>query len=451
MLEIFRRVFDLFRRKPAPEPVQPPPPPFSAVVPSATTAPFVPFVPFVPELPKPPSNKASRAKRRQTLRLKNAILDHLDDHTKIMGRMQKCFPSEYGIYSQVGAVLVPHDDAFLNVRELMVEPFSPWFKKVRPGFGAVVTGIPKDEHKTADALCHPRLCHFLKIEHPSAIQRQRFGRRRELTMQPIAPGSDLYLFTFYYDEKDWARVFPKKNRRDRKICRFFEDAFAYEIPVEVTKDGHVRALRIVRERQLRFRHNEDPIFVREWDYPYSKAYLSHFKKAPFKGIEPEAFIFHEVGVVIRAFEEATSSIIQVRATKNGITTLVNVDVENTPRFFDDRDDTIIDGVKKRIFHIVRPHDRVGTRGVKLSFRGLRKFVWRGYEIEISVPGRDHFDVKEWDVTSVEDDGRPDAIDNADLGRWLVDSQRARAGAWVKPGQFLPKPPLARSELRDAAE
>lgn len=55
------------------------------------------------------------------------------------------------------------------------------------------------------------------------------------------------------------------------------------------------------------------------------------------------------------------------------------------------------GVRKRIFHFVRPHVRSDGVAVKAHFRGEREFNWAGYKITITVPGRDHFIVDEFNV------------------------------------------------------
>lgn len=394
--------------------------------------------------PRPKPRRARTPRPRFDMRLKTSILDQLEDNTKIIGRMKAFFPSEYGLYSQIGAVIVPHDEAFVRVSELMTEPISPWFNKVRPSFGAVVTGTPRDERKGADDLLAPRLTHFRKVERPSDIREHMFGRHRS-TIQPIALSSNLYIFTLYYDERDWARLFPRKSRRDWQMCKFFERAFAVELPIELTKDGEARPLKIIRENRLpravtkRDSYKDASRTVTKWDYPYTKDWLKETRSG--YCYTPVGYIRSEVGFALRCYEEATASMIQVRASKNGVCTLVNVNVEHTPGFFDDRDDVIIEGVKKRIFHVVRAHARVGSKGVRIHFRGLRQFVWNGYAIEISVPGRDHLDTREIDIAaSIDDVDEREGVEMGDLAKWLVAIQHARAGAMVGKRGELPPPP-----------
>jgi hypothetical protein len=387
---------------------------------------------------------SARRARQKNMRLKQSILDQLDDNTKILGRMKTFFPIEYGLYSQVGAVIVPHEDPFICTSELITEPVSPWFNKARPAFGAVVTGDPHDHTKGKGHILSARITHFLKIEGPKDMHRQMF-RRGHPAMQPIASSSDLYIFTLYYDERDWAKLFPKKSRDDWKLAKFYERAFAIELPIELTKDGCARPLKIQRDRFLDCPRSKQAGYsdvrrtVKKWDYQFTKEFIAALK-TDFQ-FTPETYILMEIGLCLRCFEEANASMIQVRAAKNDICTLINVNVEDTPDFFNDREDVIVDGVKKRIFHIVRPHERVvrnKTALVHLHFRGLRQFVWNGYAIEISVPGRDHFDINDFNCTAIDDDdGKRKGHTLDKVGGWLVANQRARWGAMVgKPGKVI---------------
>jgi hypothetical protein len=90
------------------------------------------------------------------------------------------------------------------------------------------------------------------------------------------------------------------------------------------------------------------------------------------------------------YETAHASMVRIEARKDGLTGVFGVAIKRTAYFFKDRS-AVVDqsGGKKRIFHIVRPHVRANGQAVKLHFRGLRKFNWNGYDIAISVPGRDH--------------------------------------------------------------
>lgn len=404
--------------------------------------------------------KAKRGRTRRArrpdadlLRLKQSILDHLDDNTKIFGRMKAFFPSEYGLYSQVGASIIPGDVDFVDFKDmdrLEAQPISPWFNEARPGFGALVTGNPHDCIPEKGRPLHPRLTHFLKVK-PKDRLKTMFGRgRAHDTIQPIRPTSDLYIFTLYYDERDWALLFPAKTREDRDMARFYRKAFAIELPVEITEEGTMRPLKIMWDRHVKIGQkprSRQPMHysdvrrsLRTWDYPYPKGFTRGLNMKT--AITSEQLILYEAGLALRSYEEASSSMIQVRAMKGDICTLINVDVEETPDFFLDREHVIIDGIKKRIFHIVRPHERLlgdnRSTHVHLHFRGLRQFVWNGYEVEISVPGRDHVAIDDFDCAAVDQTYIGKTIEMPVIGAWLVANQKARWGAMVgKPGELVP--------------
>jgi len=83
----------------------------------------------------------------------------------------------------------------------------------------------------------------------------------------------------------------------------------------------------------------------------------------------------------------------IRAKKNGVQSAFSIDLLRTPYFFKDRNKTVNeDGKTKKIFHIVRTHYRNLKNKkiiVKTHFRGLRRFVWNGYDVTVSMPGYHH--------------------------------------------------------------
>jgi hypothetical protein len=120
-----------------------------------------------------------------------------------------------------------------------------------------------------------------------------------------------------------------------------------------------------------------------------------------------------------------TSMIRVSAKKDNVIATLNVDIISTPGFFKDRTPVIIDGIKKKIFHIVRPHKRVTgnwTTNVHMHFRGLREFEWNGYQIHITVPGRDHILLPEMSASAAMD-GSP--AHTQFVGREEGDEHQAR--------------------------
>lgn len=84
-------------------------------------------------------------------------------------------------------------------------------------------------------------------------------------------------------------------------------------------------------------------------------------------------------------------VIQVRATdKAGITAAFNVSMGRTPKFFVDREIEVNhNGRKRKIFHVVPGYQRDDGTVVRMHTKGLRRFSWNGYRIDIGVPGVDY--------------------------------------------------------------
>lgn len=83
---------------------------------------------------------------------------------------------------------------------------------------------------------------------------------------------------------------------------------------------------------------------------------------------------------------------QVRAERFGISVAFSVAMGRTPYFFKDRQTEVTtDGKRRRIFHAVVEHKRVGRSGkvstVKAHYRGERKFMWHDEKITITRPER----------------------------------------------------------------
>jgi len=85
--------------------------------------------------------------------------------------------------------------------------------------------------------------------------------------------------------------------------------------------------------------------------------------------------------------------------------------DETKHFFADRDTTVTDasGKKKKIIHHVVQHERITASGkasmVREHIRGLNKFDWRGYEVNVIAP-KFHVTAHDFDVGAYEEDELP---------------------------------------------
>ena len=90
--------------------------------------------------------------------------------------------------------------------------------------------------------------------------------------------------------------------------------------------------------------------------------------------------------------------------------MFNIEMTRTPYFFKNRSKTVsVNGSTRKIFHITRAHKRIGAGGretfVKSHFRGERKFMWKGYDVQITMPGLHHKPIQEFSAPARFGDGR----------------------------------------------
>jgi hypothetical protein len=103
-------------------------------------------------------------------------------------------------------------------------------------------------------------------------------------------------------------------------------------------------------------------------------------------------------------EMSQYSMTRITATNSdGLAAVFSVNIHRTAYFFQDRDIHVNEeGSRKRIFHFVRPHVRSDGSVVKAHFRGENEFDWAGYHIKITIPGKDHFLLGEFNVGTTDE-------------------------------------------------
>lgn len=332
---------------------------------------------------------------------KDDVLDQLDYYFASIQRFKRARDDFYDLISQIGVNLAPDrmygdpsdvDDDFKYPDTVKVEP---WFAQKLPGFGAVAMGTLKKlrAYETGKDVIHPRFFYFT-----------RYHRRGEpITIQPSTGGA-IYVVGMFYDQTGVKRPGRKERRGSRAIG-------VVEMPVLVMPDGLVVALKSRNVHPLHFprknhRRGADPYYNlasrSEWGFPsILKEWATEHKTTV------EKYMCYRFFATACNHTRLNSSMIRVSVKKDGLAAVMNVDMERTPYFFKDRDAVIVDGIKKRIFHIVRPHERLigedKTTDVHMHFRGLREFNWNGYSVAITVPGRDHADWAQADFAAYDVD------------------------------------------------
>jgi hypothetical protein len=300
----------------------------------------------------------------QEFYFKEAILDKLDACFYHMRRLRKFDWDSYAYFSRVGIPVLP-STALAPNKEL-----PAWFRQVRPARGAMFM-FDTQSIKREDGI-YPRFVYFNKfspLKAPPHWQRVNHG--------------DVYELCAYWDEGEQDKVFKRGG-------------FGNSMPVHVDDDGTIAPLRVMTSDSMRVRTKHGPdrgrtftIRQKSWHYPrFAVDWANDAIKPEDRDIQ---HLTRHMMCLVAGFHEASqASIIRVGVQQGGITVTFAVNIKRTPYFFKDRDVVLnARGSKARIFHIVRPHMRANGSVVHLHFRGLKQFVWNGYSVRITVPGRDH--------------------------------------------------------------
>ena len=320
---------------------------------------------------------------------RDTILQQLERYFVYLERMKKHDAEAYGFYKQVGAVLIPYvaSGAWDRVGTAYKKgegkdeytPLSDWFNQTRPSFGCYAYGCdPETEAYEKTAKCDNKA---LKVWVP------KFMYFRKYRMPPPdtqwMSGGDIYTMTIWWD-------------------RAFEKRIKYGTPQEfgifVSRDGkEVIALRHYERGYQRIwskrKHSHFNIPKRQWSLG------SEFERWARESGEDCGHMLTELfKKSVQRQETMQYSMVRVAASKGDATAIFSVNIHRTGYFFQDRDIQLNEeGSRKRIFHYVRPHVRSDGTAVKGHFRGDKEFTWAGYDVKITIPGRDHLDIADFDV------------------------------------------------------
>lgn len=340
-------------------------------------------------------NRADRVlyKEQETygeFNFRDTILQQLECYFTYIERMRKNDPDAYGYYREVGATILPYvatgswdreDHTHENFKK--TTPLADWFNKTRPAFGCYVYGAdPETERyeKTAVSpngkrtIWVPKMMYFRKYKMPPP------------EMQMIT-GGDIYTMTVY-----WDRPFDKKVK--------------YGVPQDfgifVSSDGkQVIALRhLVRgSRRIWSKRKHEFFRVPQAEWKISEEFEFWARQ---NGEDVQHLLTEIFKQSVATNETAQYSMTRVSAFKDGVAATFSINIHRSSYFFQDRDVTVTaSGSRKRIFHFVRPHVRSDGTEVKAHFRGEREFMWAGYKILITIPGRDHAHIADMDVGAVD--------------------------------------------------
>lgn len=336
---------------------------------------------------------------------RDGILDRLDEYFDVLRRMRLSDPDNYALYRQAGGVVLPGSVWSSSIEEPKIDP---WFLKTRPSFGAAFFFLGESqEHDTM----FPKAVMFRKYERskaPVGIQRAKSG--------------DVYVVTVYWDDvadARWAKYAGKRG-------------VPQEFAINLTDSGEIIPLRhfVSGRQKVQTRHGIITLPSSHWKMDSGYGGMLTFKERALGDSLRQWF-----ALVANEWQGAAMSMIKVRVESGPLAASFAVDVTRTPYFFKDRDISVGTNRRKKIFHIVRTHSRTRAGGqesfVKTHFRGERQFRWNGYDVSITVPGRDHVSFSELNIGAMDSDsvsGREgletrEIMTMGDMGKTIANIER----------------------------
>jgi len=369
-------------------------------------------------------------------RFRDTILDQLDRYWFYLERMRRHDADAFGFYKQVGMNLLPYSaynafgkfkdkDWFFTPEE--IERYKkniylpPAFNVARPAFGCIAYAAnPKFESweaeskKTGKRSIWPRFMYYVKYTRPPpTVQMMR--------------GGDVYSMTIWWDSLDKKRkwgvpqdfaVFINRKGTQIQILKTCEPRM---IPI---REKHSLASFEIPDKSWRIPHEYE-----EW--------------AKDHGLDAQTYLAYLFTNVLRDQEEAQFGDVRIAVHKDDLTAIFHLDSRRLAYFFQDRDIELTDsGLRKRMFHVVRPFIRSDGVAVKMHYRGERHFTWAGYDVNITVPGLDHFMQDNFDIGVHDgywiDDDNKDAIRMPEIGSKIVKWMDDGLGGHHHPLKKKPK-------------
>ena len=351
-----------------------------------------------------------------TFNFRDTILKQLDRYWVYIERMEKHDPDAYGFYKQLGATLLPYIATGTNMKHDYMKKYkdeelekykseiklTPWFIKHWPTFGCICIGTnPLDEERERTDLkgnlWTPKFAYFVRLG------------KVPWYIQPVH-GGKLYLLTMWWDRPDH----PKSHHKWGTPNTF---------PIWISDDG--QTLRALKTREM---GNGSMRPEHDWRIPH--AYKEWAKQY---GLTPQLHLTHIFCHAARDVEQSYYATCRVEISKGDLTAVFGIEPQRIPYFFQDRDVTLNRyGHKERVFHVVRAHMKKDGTPVPIQYRGLKEFEWAGYHVSITIPGKDHFLLQEFNVPvySVKDRRpRKGMVDESEIAGWLKRKLKAGFGAF----------------------
>jgi hypothetical protein len=356
-----------------------------------------------PSLPaeEPPVLKRTRTPRKPhqenfgVLSSLDGLLDGLDEYFRYIRLYKKCDPDGYALFSKIGGRIIGESSLFAIDDD-------PIFMRgdLLPSFGMVALTRDRADYtlSTGDKVVHPKLVSFRKQKPGPDVERYS------------DPG-ETFAMTMVYVGRDLKRPY---------VLTFFIHVSKANGDVTLLRERKCVSIKLESHRKKMVKHQKQreasSLRISQFKLP-DEIFESFLQVNAINKLEgrPELTSVHQF--VVTLFRSCLSAALwgnsgfRINCRKGPLMGVFNIEAERSPYFFRARDKQVTEsGRTKPIFHAVRPHHRELADGqdiiVKLHYRGLRKFDWNGFSINITVPGRHHLDLDTFTASAIE------------LGPWL---------------------------------
>jgi hypothetical protein len=284
------------------------------------------------------------------------LLDQLDNSFKSLDTLKKVNREAYKTFSKVSCHV--SSKYLLRTDENQYSITRDQIPAIGCSFLADVGDNRVTKVENGDEFRAPTFCYFKRIKNPINVQ--------------------------------------QTNGITLEVCLVFEfksgpQAVSYHVSID--EDMNIKPLKELHIKNIPVR----PKISRKNNRPFSISraywqeapYLSDMAKDNNETIEraAETMTWIAINSVL-----AMDSGVHVRVAKGSKRVTFAIDMMRTPYFFKDRDKVVNEnGATKKIFHIVAAHERTLASGekktIKSHFRGIRKFMWNGYKINILLSGK----------------------------------------------------------------
>ena len=284
------------------------------------------------------------------------LLDQLEGSFKSLDSLKKVNRSAYNTFSKVSCHVTSGDFLLQTGNQ---------YNSTRDQIPSIGCSFHPDDgnkrtvfDKNGEELTAPTFCYFKRIKNPINVQ----------------PSNGITL----------------------EVCVVFEfssgpEAVSYFVSID--EDMTVTPLKELRMKQIKVdpkisRRNNRPFSIQRASWTVSPLLQDYSAKRKIT-IDEEAAEFTWMAINSAL---SVDNGVHVRVAKGSKRVTFAIDMLRTPYFFKDRDKTVNEnGKTQKIFHIVAGHKRKPANGeettVKSHFRGIRKFMWNGFKINILLTGK----------------------------------------------------------------